>query len=175
VISGRGLRRGIGSVAIVAFTSFWFVLLRPVALGGPASYVVVSGVSMEPHLHTGDLVIAQAAPTYRTGDVVAYRVPAGPAAGSLIIHRIIGGDASSGYLVQGDNKNEPDPWKPKAIDIIGRSWLEFPGSGRLLLALRTPTTLAIVLGTLAAAWFFTSFGSKPKPKEDSAAERAARP
>ena len=35
----------------------WFLLLRPVTLGGPVGYVIVAGVSMEPAFHTGDLAV----------------------------------------------------------------------------------------------------------------------
>jgi signal peptidase I len=166
----RPLRRFVGFASAATLLLAWFLLLRPVAFGGPASYVVVSGASMEPHLHTGDLVIAHAAADYHVGDVVAYRVPKGQAlAGSLVIHRIIGGDAVTGLVVQGDNKNEPDPWRPKPSDIVGSSWAEFPGSGRVLLTLRTPFVLAVLLGGVVGLWFFTS--GSPKPRTPAARRR----
>jgi signal peptidase len=140
----------------------WLVLLRPVSLGGSASYATVSGKSMEPRLHTGDLVIAHAQSSYAVGEVVLFRIPAGqPGEGSLIVHRIIGGDATSGFIVQGDNKDAPDPWRPKGSDIIGRSWLELPGSGNALLTLRRPIVLASVLGGLAALLVLTSGSGAP--------------
>jgi signal peptidase len=147
----------------------WFFLLRPVALGGPASYVIVSGISMEPHLHTGDLVIVQKSDQYHVGDLVAYKVPQGqPLAGNLVIHRIIGGDATAGFVVKGDNNNGPDPWHPRAADIVGKSWAAFPGSGRLLLIARQPLVLAALLGGLAGLWVFTSGSGKgPEPRPSS--------
>jgi signal peptidase I len=153
----------LSTVAVVCLAVAWLVLLRPVALGGPATYAIVSGTSMEPLLHTGDLVIARAESSYAVGELVIYRVPAGQQdAGSVIVHRIIGGDGTSGFVVMGDNKPAPDPWHPKSSDIVGRSWVELAGSGRLLLVLRSPLVLATVIGGLAGLWFLTS-GSKTRP------------
>lgn len=162
----RGTRAGFCLLG-VALAIVWFALLRPVALGGPASYVVVSGISMEPRLHSGDLVIVQVAPSYHIGDLVAYRVPQGQAeAGKLVIHRIIAGDTSAGFVMKGDNNKEPDPWHPHPSDILGRGLVEFPGSGRLLIVARQPLVLATLLGGLAGFWLFTSgpgAGREPHP------------
>jgi signal peptidase len=128
----------------------WFLLFRPVALGGPAAYEIVSGHSMEPLLHTGDLVITQIASSYAVGDLIAFHVPAGqPGEGSVVIHRIVGADGASGFIVKGDNKAMPDTWQPKVSDVIGHSWIAVPGSGDVLLTIRRP----IVLGSLAAGLF----------------------
>src|SRR3990170_1536652 len=110
----------------------WFVIFRPIGLGGPASYVMVSGTSMLPTLKTGDLVVAQRQDSYAVGDIVAFRVPRGePAAGAIVIHRI-SGEAEGGFVVQGDNKRYPDTWEPTADDILGRLWLLIPGGARVL-------------------------------------------
>jgi signal peptidase len=54
---------------IVLFVG-WYIALRPVVLGGPASYVLVGGQSMEPTIHAGSLVVAFRADDYRVGDLV---------------------------------------------------------------------------------------------------------
>src|SRR6476469_9792925 len=51
----------------------WFCL--PQALGGRAGWVLVSGTSMLPQLHTGDLVLVEHRSSYQVGEVVAYRIP----------------------------------------------------------------------------------------------------
>ena len=146
----------LGFLAVALVWAMWF---RPVPLGGSASYATVAGVSMEPGLHTGDLVIAHTEATYTVGDVVVFRVPAGfPEEGSLVIHRIVGGDPT-GFVVQGDNKEQPDPWRPAASDIVGSSWIEVPGIGALLVMLRTPVVLAGLLAVLVALWVFRSGSS----------------
>lgn len=147
-------------LAIVAFAGLalaWFVLLRPVPLGGDASYQIVTGTSMEPQLRGGDLVIAHVQDVYEISDVIVFRVPAGQQGeGSLVVHRIMGGDPTAGFVVQGDNKSEPDQWRPKEPDIVGQSWLEVPGGGNVLLIFRRPLVLAALLGGLAGFWFLTS-------------------
>ena len=79
---------------------FWAQYLRPQSLGGRAAYVLVSGKSMLPRYHTGDLVLVEKQPSYHVGQLIAYRVPKGdPMAGAQVIHRIIGGTAQYGFIV----------------------------------------------------------------------------
>jgi signal peptidase I len=74
----------------------WFVALRPVALGGPATYIVVQGYSMSGTLAPGDLVVTTAQGAYSAGDAIVYRVRSGAGRGLLVVHRIIRADAA-GY------------------------------------------------------------------------------
>ena len=129
----------------LVFVVAWFVLLRPSSLGGPASYLIVSGTSMLPMLESGDLVLAIEQRSYAVGDVVGYRVPAGePGVGSTIIHRIVGGDAESGYIVRGDNRKGQDPWRPRNGDVVGRLRLDVPAVGRVFVLLRQPLGIAFI-------------------------------
>ena len=128
----------------------WFALFGPTALGGPATYVAVSGTSMRPTLMEGDLAVVRRSDTYRPGDIVVFRVPKGePAAGGLVIHRIVGGTAE-GFIVQGDDKAAPDPWRPAATDIAGTLWLRLPGAAVALTWLRNPALFAAVAAALTA-------------------------
>jgi signal peptidase len=130
---------------------FWAQYLRPQSLGGNASYVLVSGKSMLPRYHTGDLVLVEHQPSYHVGQLIAYRVPKGdPMAGAQVIHRIIGGDAKRGFIVQGDNRTAPDTWRPKPGDIVGAKALRIPNAVLILQFLRSP----IFLGLLAACFVF---------------------
>ena len=67
----------------------------------PAGYVLVSGQSMEPRHHTGDLVLVERHASYAsaTSSPIACR-RATPMAGAQVIHRIIGGNAKHGFIVQ---------------------------------------------------------------------------
>ncbi len=133
-------------LTIAAFVG-WYLVFAPTTIGGPASYVWVSGTSMEPTLVGGDFVILRRSEAYAVGDIVAYRVPSGePGAGILVIHRIIGGSAADGFVMQGDNKSQPDPWRPTPSDIVGSQWLSVAGGSKYVGMLRAPA----VVGSLAA-------------------------
>jgi signal peptidase I len=144
-LGGRRAFRIASSVVAVAAVVAWALLLRPQFLGGPAAYVMVAGISMEPTFHNGDLVVARRRDSYRVGDVVVYRVPRGEAgAGSLIIHRIVGGSEAAGWIVQGDNRDVPDLWRPRSGDIVGAMWADVPGAGTLVARGASPLALASI-------------------------------
>lgn len=154
-----------GIAIVVLACLFWMQYLRPESLGGRAGYVLVSGHSMEPRYHTGDLVLVERKGSYHPGEVVAYHVPKGdPMAGAQVIHRIIRGDAAHGFVVRGDNRTAPDVWRPKLGDIVGAKALRIPNAVVLLQYLRSP----ILLGLLAAAFVFVHAlardGEEPAPR-----------
>jgi len=129
-----------------------FLLVARAGFVGSPIYVIASGHSMEPALHTGDVVVLQRTSGYRTGDVIAYHVPrGGPGAGLIIIHRIVGGNLSHGFVTKGDNKNAPDPWRPSRSAIVGRERLLIPSIGLVVGYLRTPIGLAGLAGLLTLA------------------------
>lgn len=141
------MRRHLYVLLMVAALATWFMLLRPLALGGPATYVMVSGMSMQPTLHNGDLVVLQKQDSYGKGDVIAYAIPQGSiGAGKLVIHRIIGGTPSDGFVTQGDNRDKPDDWHPKLANVKGSLWVQLPGVGKTVSHLRTPPIFAAIAG-----------------------------
>jgi len=147
-------------VAQVVLTLAGLAFLWPRSLGGAASYIIVSGRSMEPTLQDGDLAFLWVAKSYAAGDLVAFRVPEGePAEGAVVIHRIVG-EAQDGFVVQGDNKAYPDPWEPDTQDILGRMWLAVPGGGRILAFFRQPVILGGIAGVLGML-FVLSEGKQP--------------
>lgn len=163
----------IGLALTLAILGAWFILLRPTALGGPTSYLFVSGTSMLPTLETGDLVIAQSATTYEVGDVVAYHVPEGqPGAGALVIHRIVGG-AANAFLIQGDNREQPDDWRPASDDIVGRLWLRIPGAGTAIAFIKQPGVLAPLAAGLAVTFVLLG-GRRPEKRVPSTPRVAHR-
>ncbi len=158
----------LGLLLTIAAVATWFVVLRPTALGGPASYIFVSGTSMEPTLVTGDLVVLQRADEYADGDVIAFAVPEGePGAGALVIHRIVGGSGDDGFVMQGDNKPAPDEWRPTPDLIEGRLWLHVPGAGAVVATLKQPAVFASVLAGLVVFFIVLGGGESPKRREPS--------
>jgi signal peptidase len=148
---------------VVVVVVVWALLLRPQFLGGPVGYLVVSGVSMQPTLGHGDLVLTRKQASYGVGDVVAFRIPAGEAgAGSVVVHRIVGGSAANGYVTRGDNRTMPDVWRPRQPDVVGERWLRVPGGGRVLAFVRAPFALAL-LSALLASWLVAPGLAKSPP------------
>lgn len=170
VRSIRPSARAIASVLItMVVIGAWFVFLRPPFLGGPTSYVLVSGESMEPTLHDDDFVIARRQATYEKGDIAAYRVPEGNAgAGSLVIHRIIGGSAQDGYMLQGDNRSTPDLWRPRSSDIVGTPLVTIPRAGKVIPYLRSPFIMAAFAGYMAFLFVYLG-GKEPETSEEDPA------
>ena len=129
----------------------WALLLRPASLGGPVTYIIVRGSSMQPTYAAGDLVIVRQASAYHVDDVVAYRVPDGQiGAGHIVIHRLVGGD-DKGFTLRGDNNPSIDPWTPRASDIVGEAWTSVPGLGRILAVIHRPLLLAAFAAAAAMA------------------------
>ena len=146
----RRLAKALWYLVGVAAAVAWTFTLRPQSLGGPAGYVMVRGVSMNPTYHPGDLVVTRLRHSYATGDIVAYRVPKGElGAGIVVVHRITGGSATTGYVLQGDNNAQPDDWHPKRPDVVGTAWFSVPYLGVVLAWLRAPLTLASLAAAVA--------------------------
>ena len=149
----RSSGRALGLVLAVAAVVLWGLFLRPQSLGGPAGYVLVSGHSMLPEYHAGDVVLVERQSSYRVGEVIAYHVPKDdPMAGLHVIHRIVGGNASKGYVVQGDNRTAPDVWHPKPQDIVGAKALRIPHGVIVLQLFRSPLLLALLAGSFVFTW-----------------------
>jgi signal peptidase len=152
-VSARSARRLLLQAASLAcvllVVAVWFVLLRPSSLGGPTTYVIVSGSSMQPALDSGDLVVAFEQDTYTVGDVVVYPVPAAaPGSETLIVHRIVGGLPSPGFVVKGDNREGADHWQPRADELLGKVRLTLPAVGTALFFLQQPPGIALLAAFL---------------------------
>ena len=161
-------RRNLWALISLLLVGAWFAVLAPASIGGDAGYILVSGKSMEPTMHTGDFVVTRKQARYSVGDVVAYRVPKGePAAGRQVIHRIVGGSAEHGYDLVGDNNDKVDPWHPRADDIVGKRYVLVPRFGRVVAGLRSPVGLAAIAGVLTA-WAVLGGGRKKIPAEPDA-------
>lgn len=142
-----------------------WVLLAPSSFGGQTAYVIVAGASMEPTLHQGDLVLARQAPVYQIDQIVTYNHPqVGP-----VIHRIIDRQGTH-YTLRGDANSWIDSYSPTGEEIVGRSWLVVRRAGSLLMALRTPSGLA-VLSLLLGAFLVLTVGRDALDKKSNGPAR----
>lgn len=132
---------------VLALVITWVVLFRPPVLGGgAASFVFIQGDSMEPSMSWGDLAVVRGG-SYEVGDVVAFRVPEeNRDEGNYVIHRIIGGEPSKGFTTQGDHSEEPDVWRPRPDDIVGKLWFNIPGGANWLAFATQPMALVAICG-----------------------------
>lgn len=153
----RVLRLG-GLSLTLALAAVWFVFLRPTFMGGSTAYILVSGISMEPTLYTGDLAILRKQDAYAVGDVIAFQVE-----GGVVIHRIVGGDAKSGYVPRGDNRDSDDMWRPTPNNIGGRMWFHVPKVGLAIAVLRQKQNLP-VFAAFAGAFLVLAGGGKRKAR-----------
>jgi signal peptidase len=138
-------RKALPVAAGVVVFAVWFLMLRPSVLGGPATYSIVSGHSMEPTYQEGDYVITIAQGEYHVGDIVMFEVP-----GGRVIHRIVGDSAETGFVTQGDNNPAIDPWQPSPESILGEAWVHVPELGNVIAMIRGP------LGIGVMAWVLTT-------------------
>lgn len=146
------LSRVAWALVAVATVVLWAKTLAPQAIGGPAGYVMVRGVSMLPTFEPGDLIITRPQASYGKGDVVAYHVPDGDfGEGIVVIHRITGGHPRDGFVLRGDNNEELDEWEPKPKDIVGKAWLRIPKMGLVLGFLHAPVPLAALAAAITVA------------------------
>jgi signal peptidase I len=128
---------------LLALLGVAWVVFAPTRFGGQAAYVIVSGISMEPSFHRGDLAILRVADDYAIGDVVTYRHPAiGP-----VIHRIIERDGDR-FIFKGDNNSWIDEYHPTQDELIGKLWIHLPTAGVLVEQLRIPHNMAALVAVM---------------------------
>lgn len=140
-----GLARVGGLTAIGAVTGFAvgiaLAAAAPYALGH-RSFTVMSG-SMEPAIHTGDVVVAESITPLeaQVGDVITFREPGGSS--RLVTHRlrkvhVHGRNAQ--MVTKGDANNTSERWNVPVDGHIGRVRYRIPYLGYHLATLRGPGT-----------------------------------
>ena len=155
--------RWISIAFVVLLAAGWLLFLRPIGLGGRTAYIVVTGTSMQPMLHTGDLAVVTRRAQYRRGEVITYKIPGGePGAGDMVIHRIVGGSGSeAGFRTQGDNRDTADSWHPTNSDVVGALWFHIPHAGAVVAAAHRPPIAAALAGGLTVLLIGTG-SQKPR-------------
>ena len=164
------LRSGLITGALLLTAGAFWLFLAPPKIGGQATYVVTSGISMEPSFHTGDLAIVRPAAHYRVGEVVAYH-------SSLlhvtVLHRIIA-IREGRYFFKGDNNNFVDPTHPTRSALVGALWVHVPHGGVVLHWLHSPVTAAVLCGFVALLLFGTGETKRRRSRRGKRGHGSAR-
>jgi signal peptidase I len=153
-------------VAVLVLVLAWD-LVAPTQLGGRISYVNVRGVSMQPTLYTGDLMVLRRQDSYAVGEIVAFESDMG---GAIVVHRIVDivGDR---HLLKGDNNTFLDRYTPTVDEIIGSEVLTVPGGERLAnVAAATPTIVLQSLMLVSTLWVLRA-SRREAQRERKAARR----
>ena len=145
-------------------------LVAPVQLGGSVSYVNVRGISMEPTLYTGDLMVMRRQDAYEVGQIVAFESDMN---GAVVVHRIV--DVVGGrHLLKGDNNAFLDRFTPTVDEIIGAEMLTIPGGERVAtLAASTPTIVLQGLMLAVTLWVLRLSGREAQHQRKIARRRRA--
>lgn len=130
------------ALLILGFLSW--VWLAPTTVRGSTTYTIISGSSMEPSIHRGDLALIKAAKTFRVGDVAAYN----STTGRHVLHRIVA-EEDGRYVFQGDNNYWLDSDRPTEDLIVGRLWVRIPRVGDPMRWMQEPWHAALLAGGVA--------------------------
>ncbi|MCU1375098.1 MAG: peptidase signal peptidase, partial [Actinomycetia bacterium] len=154
--SRRGARPRLSLVALVLAAAFalWLVA-GPVQVGGTAAYSMISGNSMEPLLHRGNLAAVRTGGPYHVGEVTLYQ---SRTLGRSVLHRIVGVHDGV-YTFKGDNNSFVDPEAIPAADLVGTLWFHVAWLGTAMAWLRTPSHAGPIFGVVAALAAVTTLGS----------------
>jgi signal peptidase I len=138
------------TAVVVALCALGWLYLAPTQIGGSTRYMITHGISMEPMLHTGDLVLVRPSDDYKVGQVVAYH---STLLHTVVLHRIIR-IADGRYTFKGDNNDFVDPTHPTRALLVGRMWLHIPHGGTVLNWVHTPWVAALLTGGVAMLLLF---------------------
>lgn len=156
------------TATIILLAAAAWLFFAPTRIGGSTTYVVTSGVSMQPRFHTGDLALVRPADHYRVGMIVAYR---SSLLKVVVLHRIVA-IHDGHYTFKGDNNNFLDPVHPIRSQLVGALWLRVPHGGRILHAVHSRVTvilLCVFVGLLLVG------GTEKRRRGRRGANRPPRP
>lgn len=130
-------------VLLLILAGFW-AAFAPTQLGGPLTYAIVDGISMEERFRLGDLILVREAQDYQVGDAVVYH---DRQMNSFVFHRIVGSEAG-GFILKGDNNSWLDSYRPAREEIVGKLWLHIPKLGIAMGWMREPINMSLTVGLL---------------------------
>jgi signal peptidase len=127
-----------------AFALVLLCLAHPVL--GLRSFTVMSG-SMEPAIHTGDLVVNRpiAAGDARVGDVITFHPPKGRDRVTHRVHSIAARGHSVAFETKGDANTGVETWTIDRGGRLGRVVLRVRSAGWVVAWMRQPIVLMLVI------------------------------
>ena len=168
--SKRVLMKVATMLPVIGLTALGWLQLAPPSLGGHTSYAVITGNSMEPMLHGGDLALIRRSDSYAEGDVAAFN---SKDLNNLVLHRIIG-SSDGRFTTKGDNNDFTDPEQPTHDQFVGRLWVRIPKAGGYMARLRDPR-IAALPAALVALIAFASFSRGTRRRRGSTPQHRAQP
>lgn len=154
-------------LTLVAALLAWSVL--PLAVGWTPQ-VILSG-SMEPRIHTGDVVVTKSIPegALAKGQVVTVTDPDHP--GRTRTHRVLRRDADGALILRGDANQAADSSPILARDVHGVGVLRVPYVGRPVFWLAERNWLALGATGLVLGWcVVTAFGGSRRSEDEPPAD-----
>ena len=149
----RRIVRLVGWAALGALVGLALALAGPYVLGG-RSFTVMSG-SMEPTIHTGDVVVDETVSprTVKPGDVVTFPAPDG--SHRLITHRLRRARRDGARVdaeTKGDANNTVERWQVPVNGHIGRVVYRVPKVGYALASVGSAKGRFVVLVAVILAF-----------------------
>ncbi|MCB9110645.1 MAG: signal peptidase I [Anaerolineales bacterium] len=143
---------------LLFFLLIFWLTLAPAEVGGPLTYVIVNGNSMEPGFILGDLVLVREDSGYGVGDAVVYY---DPDIQQYVFHRIVGLELDR-FIMQGDHNSWLDSYHPARNEIVGKLWVHIPKLGRVIKWARTPINTAVIVGLFGVLLMMDMFKKAPQ-------------
>lgn len=157
----RRWSQAVSAAFLLVFIITAWIVFAPLQMGGQAAYVIVTGNSMEPGFHLGDLVIVRQASVYQVGDIVTYR---NAELRSYVFHRIIALELGR-FILKGDNNTWIDSYRPTQEELVGKLWIQLPGIGKAVQWLRLRTNVALMAAALGGIVMADVLTKQPKYKK----------
>ena len=138
---------------------------------GIKTFCIISG-SMEPEISVNDVVITKEVDKdeIKKGDIISFNNN-----GDIITHRIIYVTANKNgevaYITKGDSNNIEDDNLVEYKDIEGKYIGKIPKVGKVILALKSETTLIIVLAILISIYIIEQRINRRKDRRKNKREK----
>ena len=141
------MKARLATVGVICSLAVAWLWVGPSQLGGGVTYVTTHGISMQPGIHAGDLIMVREADTYGPGDAVAYD---SGILKTVVLHRIVSVEDGE-YTFKGDNNSWLDPDHPTKDQLVGKQWFLIPQGGVWLERITSPPMLAALAFLLLLA------------------------